>query len=277
MQKWKHRTDSLESLNIQDTTLQSRMSDLTDGPEAAAAGNSRMLEGHAEGGPQGKRRKHEERGVNPANSSGQATAPAPHLSAAKKPRKAPALCHIDSAESLHMEDMPKSRMSDHTDGLEATAAGKKRMLEEHASRGPQEKRCQHEERGLNLDNASGLATAPAPQHSAAKKPHKAPALCEHQRRRSKCKQCGGSSICEHQRVRSTCKDCGGGSVCEHQRQRSMCKDCGGSGLCEHQRQRSTCKDCGGGSICEHQRRNELERGGRAGGRNRCRISDIRVR
>ena len=37
----------------------------------------------------------------------------------------------------------------------------------------------------------------------------------------------GSSICEHQRVRSTCKDCGGSSLCEHQRQRSKCKDCGG--------------------------------------------------
>jgi len=34
---------------------------------------------------------------------------------------------------------------------------------------------------------------------AAKKPHKAPALCEHQRRRSRCKDCGGSGLCEHQR------------------------------------------------------------------------------
>ena len=37
--------------------------------------------------------------------------------------------------------------------------------------------------------------------------------------------------------------------CEHQRQKSRCKDCGGSGICEHQRQRSSCKDCGGGIIC----------------------------
>ena len=38
----------------------------------------------------------------------------------------------------------------------------------------------------------------------------------------------GSQICEHGRRRSTCKECGGSQVCEHGRQRSMCKGCGGS-------------------------------------------------
>jgi len=32
----------------------------------------------------------------------------------------------------------------------------------------------------------------------------------------------------------------GGSICEHQRIRSQCKDCGGSAFCEHQRRRSRC-------------------------------------
>ena len=36
---------------------------------------------------------------------------------------------IVSTESLHVEDMPQSRMSDHTDGPEAAAAGKESMLE----------------------------------------------------------------------------------------------------------------------------------------------------
>ena len=76
-------------------------------------------------------------------------------------------------------------------------------------------------------------------------------ICEHNRLRSTCKDCGGSQICEHNRLRSTCKDCGGGSICEHNRRRSTCKDCGGSSICEHNRLRSTCKDCGGSSICEH--------------------------
>ena len=77
--------------------------------------------------------------------------------------------------------------------------------------------------------------------------------CEHNRQRSACKDCGGSSICEHNRRRSECKDCGGASICEHNRLRSTCKDCGGVSICEHNRRRSTCKDCGGVSNCEHNR------------------------
>jgi hypothetical protein len=77
--------------------------------------------------------------------------------------------------------------------------------------------------------------------------------CEHNREKSRCKDCGGSGICEHNRIKSTCKDCGGGGICEHNRQKSTCKDCGGSSICEHDRRKSQCKDCGGGSICEHNR------------------------
>jgi len=114
----------------------------------------------------------------------------------------------DCTEKLHMEDTPQSRMSDHTDGSGAAAACKKRMLEGHPG-GPQGKHDKHEERDVNPANASDLAAAPAPHPAAAKKPRKAPSLCEHQRVRSRCKQCGGSGICEHQRQRSQCKDCGG--------------------------------------------------------------------
>ena len=112
--------------------------------------------------------------------------------------------------------------------------------------------------------------------------------CPHGRRRSQCKECGGSQICEHGRLRSKCK-CGGASFCEHGRQRSGCRvwwcidcvhgrirsnarsavglksastvvyalecqECGGSQTCEHGRQRSTCKECGGSEICEHGRK-----------------------
>ena len=56
--------------------------------------------------------------------------------------------------------------------------------------------------------------------------------CEHNRQKSRCKDCGGSSICEHNKLKSRCKDCGGSSICEHNRQKSRCKDCGGSELCK---------------------------------------------
>ena len=67
--------------------------------------------------------------------------------------------------------------------------------------------------------------------------------CPHGRRRSQCKECGGSGICKHGRERTRCKECGGGSICEHGRRRSRCKECGGSQICEHGRDRYQCKEC----------------------------------
>jgi len=77
--------------------------------------------------------------------------------------------------------------------------------------------------------------------------------CEHNRQKSNCKECGGSSFCEHDKIKSRCKECGGGSICEHNKRKSECKECGGSSICEHDRRKSTCKECKGGSICEHNR------------------------
>jgi len=79
-------------------------------------------------------------------------------------------------------------------------------------------------------------------------------ICIHDKIRNRCKDCGGSQICIHGKRKSACKDCGGGSICVHNKIRSTCKDCGGSQICVHDRVRSTCKDCGGGSICIHGKR-----------------------
>jgi len=78
-------------------------------------------------------------------------------------------------------------------------------------------------------------------------------ICEHGRQKSRCKECGGSQICEHEKRKSVCKKCGGGSICEHGRQKSRCKECGGSQICEHEKRKSRCKECGGSQICEHGR------------------------
>eukprot|EP00658_Telonema_sp_P-2_P046281 TRINITY_DN343_c0_g1_i11.p1 TRINITY_DN343_c0_g1~~TRINITY_DN343_c0_g1_i11.p1 ORF type:complete len:352 (-),score=19.66 TRINITY_DN343_c0_g1_i11:349-1404(-) len=72
--------------------------------------------------------------------------------------------------------------------------------------------------------------------------------CEHGRRRTICRACGGGSICEHDRLRTTCKACGGGSICEHGRRRNDCRDCGGSSICRHRRRG---RDCG---TCAHSKR-----------------------
>lgn len=80
--------------------------------------------------------------------------------------------------------------------------------------------------------------------------------CEHNRRKDRCKECGGSAICEHNRRRNTCKECGGSQICEHNRLKNSCKECGGASICEHNKLRSKCVECGGGSICEHNKRRE---------------------
>ena len=62
-----------------------------------------------------------------------------------------------------------------------------------------------------------------------------------------------TTICEHNRTRSQCKQCGVGGICEHNRRRSVCNQYGGGGICERNLTRSQCKQCGGGGICEHNR------------------------
>ena len=69
--------------------------------------------------------------------------------------------------------------------------------------------------------------------------------CEHDKQKSHCKECGGSSICEHDKHKSICKECGGSGICEHDKIKSQCKECGGSSICEHGKQKSHCKECGG--------------------------------
>lgn len=68
--------------------------------------------------------------------------------------------------------------------------------------------------------------------------------CEHNHRKSDCKECGGVSICEHKRLRHTCKECRGNSICEHNRMKETCKECGGNRRCQHNRMKQTCKECG---------------------------------
>jgi len=40
------------------------------------------------------------------------------------------------------------------------------------------------------------------------------------------------------------------SKCEHGRKKSYCKECGGSFFCKHGKQKPRCKECGGSSLCK---------------------------
>ena len=80
-----------------------------------------------------------------------------------------------------------------------------------------------------------------------------PKRCPHNKYKSQCKECGGSSICKHGRRKTICKECGGGSICIHGRENTKCKECYGGSRCEHKKIKSSCKNCEGGSICQHKR------------------------
>ena len=78
-------------------------------------------------------------------------------------------------------------------------------------------------------------------------------ICQHNKQKSYCKECGGSQICIHKKNKSFCKECGGSQICIHGRYKRQCKECKGGGICEHNRRKSSCKDCKGSEICEHNR------------------------
>lgn len=74
-------------------------------------------------------------------------------------------------------------------------------------------------------------------------------LCEHNRRKDRCIECG-TGQCEHGRNVNRCIECGAG-YCEHGRSKYKCIDCD-TGYCKHGRINTKCVDCGTGR-CEHGR------------------------
>jgi len=123
-----------------------------------------------------------------------------------------------------------------------TSCKTERLPEQRADSGKQREKSWKQELVADSPlNSSGKAVAPVLYP--AKKSFKTLKLCEHQRRKRDCKDCGGSGICKHQRRRRRCKACGGSEICKHQQQRSECRACNGGEICEHQRMRSRCKAC----------------------------------
>ena len=71
-----------------------------------------------------------------------------------------------------------------------------------------------------------------------------------------CKQCkhegiDGRGICNHDKLKSRCRECGGGALCIHDKQKSHCRECGGSAYCIHDKQKTKCRECGGSALCIH--------------------------
>jgi len=60
----------------------------------------------------------------------------------------------------------------------------------------------------------------------------------------------GSIVCEHGKRKERCRECGGSSFCEHDKRKEFCKECKGSQICIHDKQKGACKECGGSKLCK---------------------------
>jgi hypothetical protein len=97
-------------------------------------------------------------------------------------------------------------------------------------------------------------------HQAAAQSQSRKSNCEHNKRKDRCRHCGGAALCEHNKRKEICRLCGGSSFCEHNKQKTLCRHCGGASICVHGKQKSRCRLCGGASICVHGKQ-----------QNRCRL------
>ena len=96
-------------------------------------------------------------------------------------------------QSAVAEDTAQNTMADHSDGPGASVEGKKRKCKFDGA----ESDDVSQKRGTDeRKDGEGPSDLYREKEKVAKKPRKTPKLCEHQRRRSRCKDCGGSSICE---------------------------------------------------------------------------------
>jgi len=80
----------------------------------------------------------------------------------------------------------------------AAAAGKKREMEVHVPAGRQKKRRKHEERDMPLASELGPGANPVLEGGSEGGGWGGRSgICEHQRQRNRCKDCGNSELCEH--------------------------------------------------------------------------------
>ena len=49
----------------------------------------------------------------------------------------------------------------------------------------------------------------------------------------KCQTRVNNKKCVHNKRKTRCNDCGGGSICIHNKRKSECRECGGSAFCIH--------------------------------------------
>ncbi len=96
--------------------------------------------------------------------------------------------------------------------------------------------------------------------------------CEHNKRKSRCFECGGSEICKHNKRKTRCVECDGSEICKHNYQKYNCVECkpelrcqhnyikyncihcNSELRCQHNKRKTRCFECGGRELCIHEKR-----------------------
>ena len=164
---------------------------------------------------------------------------------------------LEEMSCYDQADIPSASRS--AQGQEIARIGKARKRaqdqdEEEDDKRKERSKCSHGKRRSHCKECGGSAFCRHGRWTRLCKECGGSAFCDHGKRRSHCKECGGSAYCSHGKERAYCKDCGGSAICIHSKQRSHCKECGGSAFCSHGKQKRRCKDCGGSAICIHSKR-----------------------
>ena len=60
---------------------------------------------------------------------------------------------------------------------------------------------------------------------------------------------GEKLLCEHNKIKQTCRECGGSQICKHNKWKAVCRECGGSLICKHNKLKYNCNQCNGSQLC----------------------------
>jgi len=75
--------------------------------------------------------------------------------------------------------------------------------------------------------------------------------CEHDKRKTDCKECSAGNFCIHNKTLRQCPICTPSCACEHSSRRNMCKICSPNILCPHNYRYQSCRICSPDKFCTH--------------------------
>ena len=113
--------------------------------------------------------------------------------------------------------------------------------------------CQHNKRKYDCRDCGSKAFCQHGKYKRSCRECGGPSFCQHGKYKKSCRECGGSSFCHHGKFKPSCRECGGSSFCHHGKFKTSCRECGGSSFCQHDKNKYFCKVCKGSALCQHEK------------------------